>query len=65
MSIVAATAVLLVLYLAWARRRLQRLERADEVLSDLLSENELDRIIALAEDLLAERARRRTDETSA
>jgi hypothetical protein len=54
MLIVATGALGLVVYLAWARARLRRLS-ADEA---GLSEEEIARIASLAEELVAERARR-------
>jgi hypothetical protein len=58
MSVLATGALALAAYLAWARRRLARLEHADEVVTRALSQDEIDRILALAEELAAQGARR-------
>ena len=64
MAMIAAAALLLVIYLGLARRRLARLRRAEEVAATDLSPDEVGRILELARALLAGRARQPKDETS-
>jgi hypothetical protein len=59
LCVLALGAILLVLYLAWARRRLADLQRADEAVERVLTQDEVDRILRVAEELTAQGARRR------
>jgi hypothetical protein len=59
LCVLALGAFLLVLYLAWARRRLADLKRADEAVERVLTQDEVERILRVAEELAAQGARRR------
>jgi hypothetical protein len=59
LATLALGAIVLGLYLAWARRRLAHLQRADEAVERVLTQDEVDRILQVAEELTAQGARRR------